>query len=127
MKRPGLSLSAAGDKDVGPDVSLAHATGNRLASEAIKAKLDGATLSLGELLRGGPYLWQLRADGTLSVLSGAGRRERYTGSWRVDGDRYCRTVNLPNAPEACYSVVENGSRLQFFDADALMRFDTQKQ
>src|ERR1700704_3932903 len=40
-----LILSAAGDRDVGPDISLAHATGSRLTGEAIKAKLTGTTLS----------------------------------------------------------------------------------
>jgi CubicO group peptidase (beta-lactamase class C family) len=122
-----LILSAAGDNDVGPDVSLAHAAGNRLAGEEIKAKLTGATLSVGEMLSGGPYLWQLRANGTLSVLAGADQRERFKGSWRVDGDRYCRTLNEPNAREICFSVVASGSRLQFFGADNLMRFDTRMQ
>jgi CubicO group peptidase (beta-lactamase class C family) len=122
-----LILSAAGDNDVGPDVSLAHAAGNRLAGEEIKPKLTGATLSVGEMLSGGPYLWQLRADGTLSVLAGAEQRERFKGSWRVDGDHYCRTLNEPNAREMCFSVVASGSRLQFFGADDLMRFDTRMQ
>ena len=97
-----LILSAAGDRDVGPDVSLAHATGDRLAGEEIKAKLTGATFSVGEMLSGGPYLWQLRADGTLSILAGAEQRERFTGSWRVDGDRLCRTLSEPNTREACF-------------------------
>jgi hypothetical protein len=119
-----LILSSAGDGEVGPDVSLAHATGDRLEGEALKAALAGETLSVGEMLEGGPYAWQLRADGSLSVLAGAEHQERRTGSWRVDGDRYCRTVSEPNAREACFYVVANGSRLQFFDADGLMRFDT---
>jgi CubicO group peptidase (beta-lactamase class C family) len=120
-----LVLSAAGDNDVGPDVSLAHATGNRLAGEEIKANLTGATLAVGEVLSGGQFQWwQLRADGTLSVLAGAERRERFRGSWRVDGDHYCRTLNEPNARESCFSVVARDSRLQFFDANGLMRFDT---
>ena len=122
-----LILSAAGDSDVGPDISLAHATGTRLAGEEIKAKLTGATLSLGAELGGGPYQWQLRADGTLSVLAGAERRERFTGSWRVDGDRYCRTLKAPNPRENCFSVIANDSGLQFFDASGLMRFDTRVQ
>jgi CubicO group peptidase (beta-lactamase class C family) len=101
-----LILSAAGDNDVGPDVSLAHAAGNRLAAEEIKAKLTGATLS---------------------VLAGAEQRERFNGSWRVDGDRYCRTLNEPNAREMCFSVVASGPGLQFFGSDGLMRFDTRMQ
>jgi CubicO group peptidase (beta-lactamase class C family) len=122
-----LILSAAGDKNVGPDVSLAHAAGDRLAGKEIRTKLTGATLSVGEVLRGGPYRWQMRADGTLSVLGGAGQRELFKGSWRVEGDRFCRTLGEPSAREACFSVVANGSALQFFDADGLMRFDTRVQ
>lgn len=122
-----LVLSAAGDKDVGPDVSLAHASGDRLAGEEIRARFAGANLSLGEMLSGGPYTWQLRADGTASVRAGAEQRETFGGSWRVDGDRYCRMLNLPNAREVCFSVVARGSRVQFFDADGLMRFDTSLQ
>jgi CubicO group peptidase (beta-lactamase class C family) len=122
-----LILAAAGDNDIGPDVSLIHAAGNRLSGEEIKAKLTGATLSVAEMLSGGPYLWQLRGDGALSVLAGAEQRERFKGSWRVDGDRYCRTLNEPNARETCFSVVASGSRLQFFGSDGLMRFDTRMQ
>jgi CubicO group peptidase (beta-lactamase class C family) len=122
-----LILAAAGDNDMGPDVSLAHAAGNRLSGEEIRAKLTDATLSVGEALSGGPYFWQLRADGGFSVLAGAEQRERSKGSWRVDGDRYCRTLNGPNGREACFSVVENSSRLQFFGSDGLMRFDTRMQ
>lgn len=122
-----LVLSAAGDNDVGPDISLAHAAGDHLTDEALKTALTGATLSVGEVLAGGPYTWQLRADGALSVLAGAEHRERFKGTWRVDGDHYCRTLSGPNAQEACFSVVANNSRLQFFDADGLMRFDTKAE
>jgi CubicO group peptidase (beta-lactamase class C family) len=121
-----LILSAAGDRDVGPDISLAYATGSRLTGEEIKAKLTGATLSLGAEISGGPYQWQLGANGTLSVL-GLDRRVRFKGSWHVDGDHYCRTLNEANAPEYCFAVVATDSRLQFFDADDLMRFDTTVQ
>jgi hypothetical protein len=79
------------------------------------------------VLAGGPYTWQLLADGTLSVLAGAEHRERFKGTWRVDSDHYCRTLSGPNAREACFSVVANNSRLQFFDADGLMRFDTKAE
>jgi CubicO group peptidase (beta-lactamase class C family) len=118
-----LVLSSAGDSEAGPDVSLAHATGNRLEGEALNTALAGTILVGGEMLKGGPYAWHLRADGTLSVLAGAERQERWTGSWRVDGSHYCRTLSEPNAQEMCFSVVANGSRRQFFDADGLMRFD----
>ena len=122
-----LLLSAAGDHDVGPDISLAHASGDHLAGGALKTTLTGATLSSGELLKGGPYTWQLAADGALTVLGGAEGRQSFTGTWRVDNDHYCRTLKLPGASEACFSVVAGKSRLQFYDADGLMRFDTKAE
>src|SRR5262249_8534155 len=61
-----LILAAAGDSEGGPDASLAHATGTRLEGEALRSVLAGTTLAVGETLRGGPYVWQLRVDGTLS-------------------------------------------------------------
>ena len=79
----------------------------------------------GQSLAGGPYAWQLHADGKFSLLAGAARRERSTGNWRVDDrSRYCRTLNEPRSREFCFAVVANQGRLQFFDADGLMRFDT---
>jgi hypothetical protein len=75
-----LILSAAGDKDVGPDITLAHAVGTRLEGDALKAALAGKTLSVAQSLAGGPYAWQIRADGTFSVLAGAERRERPSGN-----------------------------------------------
>ncbi len=70
--------------------------------------------------------WQLRADGTLSVLAGAEQRERLQGTWRVDyRGRYCRSLNdTSNVPETCFDVVVNDAEFNFFDADGLMRFDT---
>jgi hypothetical protein len=68
-----------------------------------------------------------RADGTLSVLAGAKHRERAKGTWRADSNHYCRALSRPNAQGACFSVVANNSRLQFFDADGLMRFDTKAE
>jgi CubicO group peptidase (beta-lactamase class C family) len=122
-----LLLSAAGDNEVGPDVTLAHAAGDRLTGEALKTALSGATLSVGELQKGGLYRWQLGADGALAVLAGTERRESYKGTWRLDNDRYCRTLSGPNQREACFSVIANKSRLQFFDADGLMRFDAKTE
>jgi CubicO group peptidase (beta-lactamase class C family) len=122
-----LLLSAAGDNDVGPDTSLAHAVGDHLAGQALKAALTGATLTVGEVLKGGPYTWQLEPKGALTVLAGTERRDSLKGTWRVDNDHYCRTLRGPNAREVCFSVVANKSRLQFFDADGLMRFDTKAE
>jgi CubicO group peptidase (beta-lactamase class C family) len=122
-----LVLSSAGDSDVGPDASLAHATGKRLEGEALKMALAGTTLAVGEMLTGGPYAWQLRADGTLSVLAGTKREERLKGTWRINGGRYCRTLNEANSREACFYVVAKDTSLQFFDADGLMRFDARAE
>jgi hypothetical protein len=122
-----LLLSAAGDNDVGPDTALAHAAGDHLSGDALKAALTGATLSVGEVLKGGPYTWRFGADGTLTVLAGVERRESLKGTWRVDNDHYCRTLSGRNAREVCFSVVANKSGLQFFDTDGLIRFDAKAE
>ena len=116
-----LILSSAGDNDVGRDATLAHATGKQLRGEAINSALAGKTLELGELLARGPYVWQLRVDGTVTVLSGAERKES-KGTWRVEADRFC--LNEPNTRERCLDVVANAKGFEFFDPDGLMRFDT---
>jgi CubicO group peptidase (beta-lactamase class C family) len=122
-----LVLSAAGDRQAGPDVSLARATGMRLNGEPLKTALTGASLVIGETMTGGPYVWQLRSDGTISVLAGAERQQRFNGTWRIDGDRYCRTLNQANAQEACFHVLAKDARLQFFDADGLMQVDAKAE
>jgi CubicO group peptidase (beta-lactamase class C family) len=125
-----LILSAAGDRDVRPDASLAHADGNRLDAEALKAALSGKNLVVGAALKGGPFDWQLHDDGTLAVFAGAERRVLRSGSWRIDDRaRYCRTLNGDNADEdagreRCFDVVVKDRAFQFFDRDGLMRFDT---
>ena len=121
-----LILSAAGDNDVGPDATLAHAAGTRLEGEALKSAFVGKTLAFGEQRPRGPYAWQLHDDGTLTVLVGAERREGRKGTWRVDeGGRYCRSFNDDsNRREVCFVVVANGNAFQFFDSDGLMRLDT---
>jgi CubicO group peptidase (beta-lactamase class C family) len=78
-----LILSSAGDGEVGPDASLAHATGKRLEGESLKTALAGRTFAILEMLPGGPYTLQLRADDTLSLLAGPERQERSEGRWRV--------------------------------------------
>jgi CubicO group peptidase (beta-lactamase class C family) len=122
-----LILSAAGDTDAGPDVSLAHATGTRLEGDALKSALAGKMLAIGKLPGGGSSAWQLRADGTLSVLGGPEHRERFSGLWRIDErGRYCRTLNdLNDLRERCFFVVANQTGFQFFSGDGLMLFDTQ--
>jgi CubicO group peptidase (beta-lactamase class C family) len=119
-----LVLSAAGDGALGPDVSLEHATGNRLEAEGLKTALAGKNFAVGETHVGGPlYAWQLRADGTISVLVAGEPQVRLNGTWRVDGNQYCETLDQANSREACYLVLENDAKLQFFDTYGLMRFE----
>jgi CubicO group peptidase (beta-lactamase class C family) len=130
-----LILSAAGDRDVGPDASLAHAEGKRLDAEALKAELADKSLLLGAALQGGPFTWQLHDDGTLAVLAGAEHHQRRSGTWRIDDRaRYCRTLNNGDgntgedtSHERCFDVVIKDRTFQFFDADGLMQFDTQME
>ncbi|AUC98861.1 serine hydrolase [Bradyrhizobium sp. SK17] len=121
-----LILSAAGATDIGPDIALAHASGTRLDGDALKAALSGKTLVAGRLLEGGPFAWQVRADGALAVLAGPERRPRWTGIWRVDDrGRFCRSLDEPgDQHELCLRAVADGARLELFDNDGLMRLDT---
>jgi CubicO group peptidase (beta-lactamase class C family) len=120
-----LILSAAGDRDVGPDVSMAHASGHRLEGDAVKSALVGKTLALGGTRTGGPYAWQIHDDGTLSVLAGPEQRELAKSAWRIDDHgRYCRVLAAEGrAREECFDVVENDRVFQFFGEDGLMHFD----
>jgi CubicO group peptidase (beta-lactamase class C family) len=118
-----LVLSAAGDGDVGPDVSLEHAAGEHLVGDPLKMALAGRTLSYGDSLVGGPYAWRIAADGTLSISAGPEREAKAQGSWRIGDDgRFCPT--LPRAKgEDCYSVVADQGAVRLFGADGLMRYD----
>jgi hypothetical protein len=120
-----LILSAAGDRDVGPDISLAHAEGHRLEGDALKSALAGKTLALGGTRTGGPYAWQVHDDGTVTVLAGAEQRELVKSAWRIDDQgHYCRHLTESGrAREECFDVVENDRTFEFFDADGLMQFD----
>jgi hypothetical protein len=120
-----LILSAAGDHDAGPDISLVHAAGHRLEGDALKSALVGKTLALGGTRTGGPFAWQVHDDGTVSVLAGDRQRERFKNTWRIDDHgRYCRSLSEEgHRREECFDVVENDRGVEFFDADGLMRFD----
>ncbi len=124
-----LILSAAGDHDVGPDITLAHASGTRLESDAVKSALAGKTLALGGTRTGGPFAWQIHDDGTLSVLAGPEQRELAKSTWRIDDHgRYCRFLTAGGrAHEECFDVVENERQFQFFDNDGLMQFDARAE
>ncbi len=60
---------------------LAHAVGTRLEGDVLKAALAGKTLSVAQSFAGGPYAWQLHADGKFSNLAGAERRELSSRKW----------------------------------------------
>ncbi|HLG80495.1 MAG TPA: serine hydrolase [Bradyrhizobium sp.] len=108
-----LILSAAGDHDVGPDITLAHASGTRLDADALKTAVAGKTLALGGTRAGGPFAWQIRDDGTVSVLAGTAQLELAKNTWRIDDHgRYCRVLTAAGrGREECFDVVENGREL----------------
>ena len=118
-----LILTAAGDADAGPDVSLAHADGSRLSGEALHAALSGASLEVGAEIKGGPFHWHLDPDGKLTVLN-QGETVVFTGRWRIDGDRYCRNLVSARPQDACFTAIAKDNRIAFFDSDGLMAFDT---
>jgi CubicO group peptidase (beta-lactamase class C family) len=124
-----LILSAAGDRDVGPDITLGHASGTRLEGDAAKTALAGKTLALSGTRTGGPYAWQIHDDGTLTVLAGAEQRELAKSTWHIDDHgRYCRFLPAGGrAREECFDVVENEREFKFFDKDGLMQFDAKAE
>ncbi|CAL79999.1 putative Beta-lactamase [Bradyrhizobium sp. ORS 278] len=122
-----LILSAAGDRDVGPDASIARADGARPDVSGLKTAMSGKSLRTGSSLKDGAYAWELHADGTLSMVTGADRHERWHGNWRVDdGARFCRSLDDGDAQlarERCYDVVLKDAAVQLFGPDGLMEFD----
>ena len=71
-----------------PWETIDAATGTRLAGEALKTLLAGATL-VGRDTRDTPYRVRLAPDGRATTITGPIGDLRREGTWRVDGDEYC--------------------------------------
>jgi len=115
-----LILAAAGARDIGPDASLAAAAGPLLAGEELRRMLAGATLRYTGYARDGSVELRLRADGRSTYFSGLDRSGSDSGTWTVEGDRFCRERRKPRPAKRCSSVVADGPWLRLFDANGLM-------
>ncbi|MCC7272143.1 MAG: serine hydrolase, partial [Alphaproteobacteria bacterium] len=115
-----LVLTAAGVPDVGPDGSLAAASGARPSGEALRGALAGTTLAL-EARGIGAMRLTLRRDGIAEYRRDAAAAVE-TGTWSIEGDRLCRGRSPFNRRAACHTVVLDGARADLFDANGLLEF-----
>jgi len=89
----------------------------QLKGDAIAATLGGGTLK-GVNSYGNPYRVTVRADGTLDGV--AGKNDEYTdkGSWRVQGDQFCRQWQTwLDGKEDCFLAVLDGGQVVWFRPD----------
>lgn len=64
----------------------------------------------------------LGADGSLSGVSGWGYEHSDNGSWRIDGDLYCRQWNAwSGGREACFTLFKEGRVLKVYDSTGTFR------
>ena len=109
--------------DIGPDASIEAARYARADGEALSRMLSGKTLLFGEAAMHGPYRMRLNADGSATALRGHEPIEFDTGSWHVQGDRFCRDWKKSEPRHMCFAVVGDGSHIQLFDGKGLMYID----
>jgi CubicO group peptidase (beta-lactamase class C family) len=115
-----LVLNAGHFPDLGPDASIEAAHGVRLDGAALKQLLPGKTLVFAESASEGPYRIRLNIDGTAAAFKGREPVQYDTGSWHLDGDRFCREWEKTRPQRLCLRAVADGDRVQLFDDDGLM-------
>lgn len=108
-----LILDAAGDRDIGEPTFIEAAKGVRLTGEGLK-ELAGGTIR--GVIGSEPYVARPLPDGTISLSVGGELKD--VGEWWVEGDKLCRQWrNLNGGEKACFSLVLDGTTLQFFDLE----------
>jgi CubicO group peptidase (beta-lactamase class C family) len=115
-----LVLDAGHFSDIGPDATIEAARGTHLDEASLGQLLPGKTLLYGEGATGGPYRVRLNADGTAAALKGREPVQYDTGSWRIEGGRFCRDWQTTRPQHLCLTVVAQGDNYQFFDNNGLM-------
>jgi CubicO group peptidase (beta-lactamase class C family) len=118
-----LPLDARPFPDVGPDASIEGARYAPASGETLSRILPGKTLLYGDAAMHGPYRTRLNRDGSAVVLRGREPTELDTGSWRVQGDQFCRDWNKIEPRHMSFAVVVDGSNIQLFDGKGLMWID----
>ena len=112
-------LAAGGVAGLGPDPSIEGAPGRRLRRADLERLLPGLTVAGGSA--GRPWKAKVQADGELTGLSGPNDEESDVGSWRLEGDRYCRKWrNWARGRERCYDLVKDGVLLRAFDGSGTL-------
>lgn len=118
-----LVLDAGHFPDIGPDATIAAAKGKPLDGGALKQLVTGKTLRYGDGAASGPYRIRLDNDGSATALRGPDRVQFDSGKWHVEGDRLCRDWQKTQPLHACWSAVDEGEHVAFFDGDGLMYID----
>jgi hypothetical protein len=96
------------------------AQGTHLDGAALKQLLPGKTLIVGEGASEGPYRIRLNADGAATALKGREPVQYDSGSWRVEGERFCRQWEKTKPLRLCLTVVADGGHIELFDDNGLM-------
>lgn len=89
----------------------------RLSGEEVSALLKGRTIGLINA-RGRSYTNSFEQDGTIRI---SGSKGSQYGRWRVDGDRYCLTLD-EDPREQCMDIYRiDGTSYQMVNADGSLR------
>jgi CubicO group peptidase (beta-lactamase class C family) len=118
-----LVLDAGRFPDIGPDATVAAAKDKPLDGDALKQLVAGKTLRYGDGAANGPIRVKLDVDGDATALRGADRVQFDAGTWRIDGDRFCRDWHKTEPLHACWSATGKGDHISLFDGDGLMVID----
>lgn len=118
-----LVLDAAHLPDIGPDASIEMAHGTHLDGATLKQVLPGKTLIVGEDTLEGPYHIRLNADGNAAALKGREPVQYDSGTWSVEGDRFCRQWEKTRPHRQCLTAVVDADHLELFDDNGLMFVD----
>jgi hypothetical protein len=114
-----LILDAEGLQDIGPDASIEAAHGPREDGAGLAQLLPGKTLIFGEAATEGPFRVRLNSDGSAVALKGPEATVNDSGSWNISGDKLCREWQKIRPVHACFAVVRDGERAEFFDRHGL--------
>jgi CubicO group peptidase (beta-lactamase class C family) len=120
-----LVLDAGGFLDIGPDASIEAASGTREDGDALNRLLSGKTLVFGSTEAGSPFRLRLDSDGSVARFKGASTTAEDTGTWNITGDQFCRDWQKTTPLHACFAVVQDGAKVEFFDHNGLMVLDAQ--
>jgi CubicO group peptidase (beta-lactamase class C family) len=115
-----LVLDAGGFQDIGPDASIEAAHGKPEDGAALSRLLSGETLVYGTPAIGGPFRMRLGRDGSTAVFGGDSVAPIDTGTWNIADNKFCRDWQKISPHHACFTAIQDGSKVQLFDRNGLM-------